>query len=766
MSPGVEHERLRALEYAARRREVQIMMALVLPLALAAVVAGWRWGGPGAALAAALAGLAALAAGLLPRLRAHDLAWVTRRLDARHPELEDSTGLLAGTATGLSRLQRLQRLRIARRIEAIAADELQREWPVRTIAVTSLLALVLVATALVWPTGTGQESHAGPPATTRAQASQAQTRITQARLGITPPAYTGLPERSEHGLDAAVAEGSRVDWSLHLEPEPSSVSLQFLDGESLSLQRGGTHWTGAMRIGQSQLYRVVVEGAPAADPRMHRIEAVADLPPRVLVLEPEQNVVYAQADQSTWTLAFEARDDHGLGRAELVLTLAQGSGELVDFSEMRQPLDGVDLGAPGEPPRRRYTTTLEPGEFGFGAGDDLVARLEVRDNREPDAQLARSAAVVLRWPPPGMGDVPGFDGLMQRTMPAYFRSQRQIIIDAEALIAERATLERREFVDRSGDIGADQQLLRLRYGQFMGEEAEAGTGGDDHDHDHDHAHGGHEAEVQGAAPAPAPAPARAPRVSNPLFADDAAHDGHDEHHAHEHDEPQHAQPGAGAGTPAAGFGGDARGVIEQFGHLHDIPEAATLLDPLTRETLRGALRAMWASEGALRLGEPEAALPHAHEALELIQRVRQANRVHLARVGLELPPIDETRRLSGDLEGVEDRPDPIEAALDDTRELAGLWSALQAPDPTGPGPDFEGTIEWVMAHREALEDPLGLVEAIDAVAREPDCEACLSRLRARLWAALEVPAAGVRQRPPPTAPGEHYLRQLGTEALR
>jgi hypothetical protein len=58
--------------------------------------------------------------------------------------------------------------------------------------------------------------------------------------------------------------------------------------------------------------------------------------------------------------------------------------------------------------------------------------------------------------------------------PEYFRSERQIIIEAEQLLKEKDTLAVEQFKQRSNDLGIDQKLLRLRYGKFLGEEAEEG----------------------------------------------------------------------------------------------------------------------------------------------------------------------------------------------------------------------------------------------------------------------------------------------------
>ena len=81
----------------------------------------------------------------------------------------------------------------------------------------------------------------------------------------------------------------------------------------------------------------------------------------------------------------------------------------------------------------------------------------------------------------------------------------EIIIDAEALIRQRRSLAAEDFVKRSDAIGIDQRILRLRYGQFLGEESEGApkppptsdlptsdtpaAGDHDHDHDDEHDHG-------------------------------------------------------------------------------------------------------------------------------------------------------------------------------------------------------------------------------------------------------------------------------------
>ena len=131
------------------------------------------------------------------------------------------------------------------------------------------------------------------------------------------------------------------------------------------------------------------------------------------------------------------------------------------------------LAGEGDGLRRRYRHEIDLAALGIALGDDVIARLSVRDNRVPEPNRTQSASFILRWPPEAAGEASGVEGLVQRTMPAYFRSQRQIIIDTEALLAERPRPDDDAFLARSDGIGVDQRVLRLRYGQFLGEEDES-----------------------------------------------------------------------------------------------------------------------------------------------------------------------------------------------------------------------------------------------------------------------------------------------------
>jgi hypothetical protein len=73
----------------------------------------------------ALIGVVALARHRMHRL---DTRWLVRELDARRPDLEDSTDLLFAPRASLTALERLQVARVQQRIEATAAPDLRPRW--------------------------------------------------------------------------------------------------------------------------------------------------------------------------------------------------------------------------------------------------------------------------------------------------------------------------------------------------------------------------------------------------------------------------------------------------------------------------------------------------------------------------------------------------------------------------------------------------------------------------------------------------------------
>ncbi|MDR7191337.1 hypothetical protein [Luteimonas terrae] len=734
-----------------RTRARAIVLLLATPLAAGLALLAWRIVGlaPAVALAVLACGCAVLIA--VRRARGFDHGWLARALDAGRADMDDSAALLFAPPTTLPPLQQLQRERLQARIQADPSMPAPTPWPARALAAAWVGGALLVAAALWWPESAPRTAAS---ATTRASGAAVDaTPVLQSQtLEITAPAYTGQAPRTQAELDAQAPAGATLRWTLRFAPQPRELALQLHDGREIAFVREDEAWVATLHLEQSWLYRIAVDGDTdrvLARAQPWRLDAVPDRPPEIRVRTPEATLSTYARGQRSWPLVFEASDDHGVAAdARLRITVTRGSGEGITFEDRVLTLRGR-----GDARLTTFATTLDPVDLGIEEGGDLVAQLEVRDTRAPTPQTARSDSLILRWPPPAPVDADGLEGLARDVLPAYFRSQRQIIIDAEALLAERSRIEPSAFEARSDALGVDQRILRLRYGQFLGEESEGG-----------------------ARPPPTADAEPSPPPRKPLPIDDfgqsdvpaAGHADEHDHQDHDHDAPGH-DPDHASGAPhdhdhdhgpqdATTFG-RAEDVLSTFGHTHDLPEAATLLDPATREVLRAALGEMWQSELQLRQHAPRAALPYANRALELIKQVQQADRIYLARVGSRLPPVDFSRRLGGEREGVAPRPAPA-PDTGDTDVPALAWSALAWNDAA----DLAALVAWAQDHPRQVDDPLALLAAVDALQRDPACADCRQALRGQLWRVLQRPLAAPFRRPAIDAMGARYLDALQEDA--
>ncbi|MEC3911380.1 DUF4175 domain-containing protein [Sphingobium sp. CR2-8] len=688
----------------ARRRALADTLALAFPLLVAVGVAGWRLLGLVTALILVIMGVAL--ALLIARRRAarFDRNWLIRSLDNSRPELEDSSALLFADDPPRTALEMLQRTRIAGRLDQASPQDMAPGWSRRMLMLFSILGLTLVAAALLWP-----RQGAGPPALAPSREGlpvrPGVPRLVAQNLRIIPPPYTGLPVRDSAALDTRAPQGSRLEWTLRFDPQATAPALAMVAGPPLALRRDGGNWIASRMLDASFLYRVN-PGGRGTTPPLHRIDAIADMPPQVKAVAPMTSLSMVKAGQRSWTPVFAATDDYGVAAtARLRVTLAIGEGENVTFSEREIAVSGS-----GPARDRRFAPPLDFARFGVAAGGDMVVQLIVRDNRSPTPQEVRGPSMILRWPSAKQSESGGMEGMVNTTLPAYFRSQRQIIIDAESLIKQKRALAPARYVARSAAIGGDQQILRGRYSQFLGGEEEG------------------EPDLPTA---------------------DA--DGHHDGDGHDH--------GGAPTQPSAGFGAP-EDVLADFGHPHDKSPASSLA-PETRAILKQAVDEMWQSERELKQGRPDLALPFAYKALRFIKEVQQATRIFLSRVGPELPPIDATRRMTGKRDGLESRALAVAPVEGDDGPAAAAWRALgDGPDAIR-GPIALGALEdWVRRNATRLPDALALIGAIDTPRSDPACQPCRTKLRALLWTAMERPARLARRRPA-DAIGARYLDSIG-----
>ncbi|MBP7370035.1 MAG: hypothetical protein KA902_01210, partial [Arenimonas sp.] len=449
---------------------------------------------------------------------------------------------------------------------------------------------------------------------------------------------------------------------------------------------------------QSSLYRIEINHQRLPDDHLYRLQAIKDIAPVLRVILPDRSLSMAEFDQRYWDIDVEATDDYGLAAAQLRIQLAQGMGENIKFKQFNKEVFGR-----GTAKQKRYTYRVMLAELGLVAGDDLIVQFSVSDRRTPKANVSLSSSYILRWPSEESTEASGIQGMLKKVVPAFFRSQRQIIIDTEKLIVDRKKISQDEYERRSDQIGVDQRLLRLRYGQFLGEESEGGD-----------------------------------------------KDAHEKEHA--------SEPPSKADSTAE--------ILSEYGHTHDIPEAATLLDPKSKELLRSALNEMWQAELHLRQVEPKLALPYENRALAFIKKVQQADRIYLARVGSDLPPIDETRRLTGDRKNLSQGIEKLSTTPVSETAVTTFWQALNSSQElkqTG-SLDFNALQSWINTHQDTIPDILSLLAALDALQQKPECQTCREQVRVQLWPLLPKPTALPNSRQAPNANGQRYLQNLSKES--
>ncbi|MFZ2994965.1 DUF4175 domain-containing protein [Sphingobium sp.] len=689
----------------ARKRAFLDRLALGLPLVIMLAAGSVRFAGPVAAVGMIVVGLTVtLFVGWREAAR-HDRDWLIHSLDRRRADMDDSAALLFADQDMIGPLQRLQQARLFARLDDYSPNILIPNWHGRAILILWSVAVAVTAAVLLWPrTGEGppdlvpsSEGLAMPPG---------QARLVAQNLRIIPPAYTGLPVRDSASLDARIPQGSRIEWTLRFDPQATAPKVATLAGPSPSLRRSGGDWFASHIANAAFLYRI--EPAPGRKlvPPLHRIDIIPDRAPHVRALSPKGGVTMVAPGQRSWSPVFVATDDYGIATiARLRVTLAIGEGENVTFSDREIAVSGS-----GAARDKRFAPRLDFGALGFAAGGDMVVQLIVRDNRNPAPQETRGPSIILRWPAPKQPESSGLQGMVNTTLPAYFRSQRQIIIDAEGVLKQKSRIAADRYVARSAAIGSDQQILRGRYSQFLGGEEEG-----------------------------------EPKAPTADGADHSEGDGHD-----------HGGPPR---QPASGFGAP-EDVLAAFGHPHDNSPASSL-DPETRAILKNAVDEMWQSEVQLKQGRPDLALPFAYRALRFIKQVQQATRIFLARVGPELPPIDASRRMTGKREGLASRALPIAPVAGQDGPAAAAWRALgEGPDATTGPLALDALARWINANAARLPDALALTGALDAVRRDPACASCRAKLRAGLWSAMERPPAHLARRRPADSAGQRYLQSI------
>jgi len=583
----------------------------------------------------------------------------TAWLDGAVPEMEDSAALLLQAESPVAQLQ--QR-RLLERIDAnLTAPRLRAIVRERVRPGLPWLAGNLALAALAWgaallPHG-GQQHAAGVPGAKTARIAAAAAELT---VKLTPPRYTGVAESVTAPRDLTAPEQTVVEWCLKNPAGAETIELS--DGQQLRAGAACARWTATESI--FWRWRGV----------RYTLKVLPDAAPDIVVSQPNEIIKELARDATQAVMAVSVRDDYQVKQATLHLTLARGSGENIRFSDRELPIP-----AGHDPHRRDWARNWTLADLGMEPGDELYFFVRALDNAARP-HTVQSPTYTLRLPAPQAEEEQDVSALPVMVKPESLRSQRQIIIDTEQLIADMRVGDMRvgdmrvkkmdaaTVRERSEGIAADQGALRRRYGQFLGEESTL-FGKDDHDDDHG---------------------------------------------------------GAGKGKP--------QDVLHEFGHAHDQAENATLFDEATKKVLRRALSAMWDAENALRAITPKAALPPEHKALDAIKELQQSERIYLHKTAFAPPPLKEDKRMTGDMAGAAGGKREQSAAP--ASVPAPLRELVQALAGDGPLPSLwtRTAHDWVRERIAVDEQRLAAQRAIQDVA--DGCLACRPVLRAWLRGAV------------------------------
>ena len=540
-------------------------------------------------------------------------ASVTSFLDSHYPELEESSVLLLMQPAELNLLQQIQVSKIAEVIRQIPPGQKQfkRRLNLSTIWLISTLVLAVLISRLNYHRVFDGIAPGKKANTANNVKENILPQVQSVTIVITPPSYTHISERRQEKFNLETVEGAVTGWTLKTNVPVKKVSLLFNEQESLSMESSGkdkTQWMVKKTISRPGFYQVVIDGKRSD---LYEVQVIKDLPPVIQIKAPRQYTYIDAGEKPQVNVEAIVNDDYGVNDAMIYATIAKGSGEAVKFKEQT-----INFGADFSKKLRSYNLrkTIDLPALGMEPGDELYLYVQAHDN---NAHISRTDVYIVAIQ--DTAQLLSMDGILSgvNIKPEYFRSERQIILDAESLLKEKDTISQEKFKDRSNDLGTDQKLLRLRYGKFLGEEAEENIGD--------------------------------PRLEG----NDKVADPKD-------------------------FGNGAK-ILDEYTDKHDNAEDAQFFDPTIKAQLKATLTEMWKAELQLRLYKPQDALPFAYKALRLLKDLQQKSRSYVAKTAYNPSPLKMEKRLSGDLDKILQPSDHLDIKQEEGQfaELKSAATLLQ-----------------------------------------------------------------------------------------
>ncbi|CAD5252560.1 conserved membrane hypothetical protein [Imperialibacter sp. EC-SDR9] len=534
-------------------------------------------------------------------------------INRQYPDLNWSADLLA-TDQPLSGLQQLQRERALVKIMELSKLRFPHQLWVASLVLLAGISLLIFFPGVPIGVGSGQSAAGNSPTTASAESAFQPVVLESIEGTINAPAYTGLRTVSFADPNIKAVEGSVVSWELGFSLAPQQALIIFSGSDTLALEKRQSMLSCSAKVFNTGFYQVAWQQDgewKASD--FYKLEVAADLPPQLAIRDLPQFQQFEWNDVQKINVKTDLSDDYGLKDAYLIATVAKGSGESVKFREEKLLFDKPQTISGKKVVAERI---IDLKKMGLEPGDELYFYVEAWDNKAPKQQTERTETYFLQLKDTVSYIVSNDGGLGVDLMPEYFRSQRQIIIDSEKLVADRGKIKKEIFDNTSNGLGHDQKVLRLRYGQFLGEEFESGI-----------------TETEAHEPEEVAAPTNTDEAMKQFG---HAHDTENEHNLVPQEDHEHS-------------GEEEENPLEAFAHMHDSEEEATFYIQSVKAKLRAALSMMWDAELHLRMNNPEESLPYQYKILKLLKEISNDSRIYVHRTGFDPPPIKEEKRLTGDL---------------------------------------------------------------------------------------------------------------------
>lgn len=554
-----------------------------------------------------------------------DVRRVAYFLNHRYPELQESVDLILVADDALSPLTQIQKHKVEQVLEKTKAQiRLPLQWKVPV----SLFSIGVLLTVFVPQPDQNQrltEQHY----ITEADQSLAESyaAIKNSSITILPPTYTGLKKISQASTEIKAVAGSDIRWELVFNEPVNHVRFIFSGTDTADARGRNNTFIFDTKLSASSFYQIQWQSSDSIiTTGFFPIQMIADEPPVIDVSGLSQFTSIGLKEKQTVDVKATVTDDFGLTDAFINATVSKGSGESVKFREEKIRFS-TPLAMSGKRITPQHVLSLQ--QLGLEPGDELYFYIEAFDNKQPDANRTRTETFFIALEDTTQAESVADEGLGVDLMPEYFRSQRQIIIDSEKLLAAQKKISREEFSFKSNELGYDQKVLRLRYGQFLGEEFETniGPGGHIEEEEHHHEEGEHDEDKDVTKSFGHQHDTE--NEHNLVPASPQAHD-----HAHNHETTKE---------------GKEENPFEEFVHQHDNAEEATFFIQSVRAKLKAALTLMWDAELQLRLSEPARSLPYQYKILKLLKEISNDSRIYVHRTGFDPPPLKEEKRLTADL---------------------------------------------------------------------------------------------------------------------